>query len=134
MHFYFRYSKIKKCENLYESLREFKRCVEASESCFDTVNSQKGQMLSVLSNYSTTCRCAKKYEKGMGNTLSGIGVKVVGITYGALLLSIKLKMSAYISTIESYEQEIISLRLKVSRLNSEIEEARIAEELASNTR
>ncbi len=126
-------SNIKKRERAYESLRIFKQCVEHSQAGFDCVNSDKQQLLASVSEISTTCKSAKKYSDGMSNTLSGIGVKVVGVTYDAIVISIRLKMAAYVSAIDTYECEINSLETRISQLDRDIEVARQAEVLLSST-
>lgn len=126
-------SKIKNCERAYETLRTFKQCVERSKAGFDSVNSEKQKVLSAVSEISDTCRSAKKYAGGMGNTLSGIGARVVGVTYDALILSIGLKMSAYVSAIDEYEREIGFLESRLSQLDYDIKAAKQAETLLSTT-
>ena len=128
-----RNTKIRNCERSYESLRTFKQSVERSQAGVDSVNSEKQQLLSSVSEISATCRSARKYSEGMSNTLSGIGVRAVGVTYDALVLSIRLKMSVYMSAIDTYEREISSLESRISQLDREIEAARQAEALASTT-
>lgn len=118
---------IKNCERGYESLREFKRCVVQSQAGFHAVNSEKEKFLSLLNELSATCRSAEKYKNGMSDTLSGIGVKVVAVAYDALILSINIKMAAYMALINESENEICALERRVAQLDQEIEAARQAE-------
>lgn len=124
-------NQITRCERAYESLNAFKRNVEASQASFVSVNTQKQKILESLTNISPVCRTAKKYSEGMEDTLSGIGMKAVGVTYEALVLSIRLKMSAYISNIDRYESEISSLERRISGLNREINALKQAAALAA---
>lgn len=123
-------SQITKYEQAYESLRLFKESVMSSQGEFVSVNQQKELLLEQVRAISGNCRTAKKYASGMGNTLSGVGMKAVGVTYEALLFSIGLKLSYYLRKIESGEDRIADWNQQIVRLDGEIEAAKQAEQLA----
>ncbi len=117
-------------ERSYESLRMFKTSVVTSQSEFFSVSKQKEDLLKRVEAISVNCRMAGKYASGMGNTLSGIGMKTVGKTYEALLFSIGLKLSYYLGKIDRCDEKIANWNQQVVCLDGEIEAAKQAEQLA----
>lgn len=117
-------------ERSYESLRMFKESVVTSQSDFHSVSKQKENLLKQVEAISANCRMAGKYASGMGTTLSGVGVKMVGKTYDELLFSIGKKLSYYLGKIDRCDDKITNWNQQVVCLDDEIEAAKQAEQLA----
>ncbi|WP_040214960.1 hypothetical protein [Clostridium polynesiense] len=123
-------SQIKKCERSYDSLSIFKSTVTKSQEDFHTINSNKSKILSDVVNVKKNSITAERYYGGMHNILSGIGPKVVGVVYAALLASISVKLRNYRNKIDFYEGKIDDYQRKIADLERQIEEANKTDELS----
>lgn len=113
---------IKKYEELYDSLKQFKHLVTNSQNSFlDTANEKK-KYLSELDIDILNCRTADKYNRGMTKALNKVGMQCVNMTYAALLLSIDIKLAQYITKIEKCEIDNKLLGKTMEELNKKITE------------
>ena len=123
---------IQKNEKAYEALRQFKQVVENSRGSFNTINSNKITLLADIQSIKN-CKTAQKYYQGMKKVLSGIGVKIVGLAYGALLFSIAAKLNSYVNMIRQSENTMRSHERAAERTNALIVAERRAEQARAMT-
>ena len=116
--------KLKKLEDAYDSLLRFKRDVSRSQDEFASLKNSKNNILSIVEQASQNCKTAKRYHTGMQNILEGIGTKVVGATYRALLVAIQLKQHKTMEDIDEQEASISRYERKINELDVKIAEAR----------
>ena len=65
-----------------------------------------------------------EYSKGMSKVLNKVGIKCVNLTYSALLLSIDVKLSEYLTKIRECELSNQELGKTVDELKCRITEER----------
>ena len=112
--------KITSLENAHDSLTAFKRIVTSSQENFQSLNSNKKNILTNVSDVKKYSVCAQKYYTGMKGTLNNIGTTIIGAVYSALLASISLKLKGYVSSVDSYENDIAAYNEKISEIDQEI--------------
>ena len=112
---------IKKNEDLYDSLKQFKRKVSDAQGNFMEVVSDKKRKLPDMEVEFKNCRTADKYSEGMLKVLNKVGVQCVNLTYSALLLSINMKLAEYENEIDRCEMSNQRLRQSIDELNLKIE-------------
>lgn len=113
---------IKKYEELYDSLRQFKKLVTNSQNSFLDIANEKKKYLADLDTDILNCRAADKYNVGMTKALNNVGMQCVNMTYAALLVSIDIKMTQYITKIEKCEIDNKFLGKTMEELNKKITE------------
>lgn len=113
--------KVREFERSYESLREFKEIVSNSYDDFNFINSRKSRILWELEEFQGKNPVAKKYKAGMTNSLTGIGMSVVGLSFQGLLVMIDVKMAEYWNAIKINEAEIARLEFKKSAAQAAID-------------
>lgn len=121
---------ITRCERAHESLSNFKTTVSQAQENFHAINSNKSSILSEVANVKQNSITAQKYHSGMQNIFSGIGSKIIGVVYTALLGSISIKLRSYANYVNNYEDDIALYDRKIAEIDRQIESARKAEELA----
>ena len=97
-----------------ESLGWFRTDVENSKDAFNSMNSGNTNLLYRLEAIKGRCKIAARYQSGMSTTLSSIGSGIVGVAFGGLLASIKVKELAYQAHIGQLETENALLSAAVS--------------------
>lgn len=115
---------IKKNEELYDSLIQFKRAITNSQESFINTTTEKNKKLSDFDIEITNCRTMVEYSKGMSKVLNKVGIKCVNLTYSALLLSIDVKLSEYLNKIRECELSNQELGKTVDELKCRITEER----------
>lgn len=119
-------SKIRKIENLYESLRKFKSDVTRSQEDFSGINKRKGDILEPLKTVSDHNNAANRYYKGMKRSLSGIGMNVVGTSFSGLVAMIDAKLRSYKSQLTTADRRLSSLNDSLTETEKEIRAAEAA--------
>ena len=112
--------KIKKYEQLYDSLKQFQGVVSDSQGYFSNVNANKKKYLSDLTFAVINCKTATSYSVGMNKVLNGIGEMYVNCTYSALLFTIGLKLAEYVATIKALEASNAALYGTIASLDAQI--------------
>lgn len=97
-----------------ESLGRFRTDVESAREAFRGVNSGKSNLLSQLDAIKERNKIAARYQSGMTESLSGIGIGIVGMAFGGLIASITLKEKAYKANIGRLEAENTLLSVPAS--------------------
>ena len=113
-------TKIRKYEELYDSLKQFEVKVSDSQCYFTSVNADKEKYLSDLDSRAANCRTASLYSTGMKKVLNGVGVAYVNCTYSALLVLIKMKLAEYSAAINVLEAKNRALDKTIDLLDIQI--------------
>ena len=122
--------KIKKYERAYETLREFKRIAQQSQEDFHMINVNKMNALFELCLLKRNSITARRYYNGIEKEFSGIGTKLVGGVYDALLVSISSKLKEYLSIMDSCDTDIQTCQKKIAELDSRIADCQRMQENA----
>lgn len=110
---------IKSCDDAYESLGRFAKEVTSSKGDFNTVNSKRGAVLDNLSGAAKNNTVVKKYKSGMGSSLSGVGMSVVGLAFDGLKTMVSLKRTEYKSKKGVLKTELHALELERAKVKAE---------------
>ncbi len=121
-------NKIKRYEQLHDSLVRFKGNVSGSQGQFSSVNNTKKSLVTTLEGYSHACKTAKEYSNGMNKVLNGVGITYVNCTFSALLFTIGLKLAEYKGKIQVLEAQNVALRATIDTLNDQIRQEASAKE------
>lgn len=113
-------NEIDRLEKIIDVLTVFESEVSDSKDKFQTANSRKKELLSSLGQYSNQTACIQKFGKGMGNTLTGVGMKMVGVTFVNLRLSLAAKKAAYMTRKALLEANLIKLSVEKEVLDGAI--------------
>lgn len=92
-----------------EALKEFKRSVGTAKDGFYSVNRDKKSILSNLDAVKAESKTAALYQKGMRESLTGIGEGVVSIAFLGLGFSVQMKINDYDMKIKALETENLAL-------------------------
>ena len=125
-------AEIRKHEQNYESLRMFKGTVEISQGEFNDITNQRKNILEELEVIEMHSITTQRYSNGMNHVLNGIGAKIVGGVYPALLFEISCKMQSYINSITDCEMEISRYRNTIGSLEADLQEAKKEEQSGRN--
>lgn len=125
-------AEIRNYTNLYESLRTFKRAVEASQQNFNNINGSKKEILNDIASVKANNRAAAKYYSGISNILDGTGTKIISAAYRGLIQQITNKLWEYRNAIYNcnrqialYDRDITGLKMKIAEIRrQELEESR----------
>ena len=97
--------RIREYSDAYESLRRFRTAVSTSQGDFNTANTHRRTVLKDLDPVKKDNTVVQKYQSGMGDQLTGIGMKVVDAAFVGLQAMITLKLAEYWNKIAALEIE-----------------------------
>jgi len=97
--------KIREYSEAYDSLIKFRSTVSYSQGDFNTANSHRRTILKDLNPVNKDNTVVKKYQSGMGDQLTGIGMQVVDVAFFGLQGMITLKLTEYWNTINALKLE-----------------------------
>lgn len=124
-------NQIVRCERAHETLSTFKTVVIQGQEDFHSINSSKSSILSDVESVKQNSIIAQRYHAGMSNVFSGIGNRIIGLVYSALIGAISARLQSYVTAVGDYEDDVEFYERKIREIDSQIEEMRKAEGLAN---
>lgn len=107
-------------ERAHDSLVQFRRRVVSTQESVNSITQNQNQYLSPVKSLSNVNKSAKGYGNGMSNTLSGVGIKVVGLALVGLLVKIDIKLNSYKNSISNANNSISQLQSQSAGHDSKI--------------
>lgn len=108
--------RLQELEDAYSSICLFSGSVERAFGDFNDVNGEKKNALMALDPLARRCESAREYQDGMGDTLDGIGTKIVGVAFVGLSGMVKARKLWYEGEIAWHKLEIGVVKQKIREL------------------
>ena len=86
---------INKVQQEYESLLRFRDSVSSAQNNFNEANDHRRVVLRDLDSVKTNNTVVQKYQSGMGDQLTGVGMKVVDAAFVGLQVMITARLAEY---------------------------------------
>lgn len=121
--------RLRELEEAYESLCLFSGSVDRARGDFNDVNGQKKCALASLDPVLMRSESAAEYREGMGETLDGVGTKIVGAAFVGLSGLVQVRKLGYEAEITWHKAEIKLVQKTIRELEEMLAMLMAAEEL-----
>lgn len=108
---------IREYREAYESLKRFRTAVSNSQGDFNTANTHRRTLLKDLDPVRADNTVVQKYQRSMGDQLTGIGMQVVDVAFIGLQGMITLKLTEYWNMIQLLEADKKAKEIEKGAIN-----------------